>query len=270
MSEQSTTTDMEVCLPPRIIWEPDGKEMILIAGGETVMGRDDGPEYAIPAHKVTLESFYIDRYPVTQAEYWRFVRETGHLVPCYHLDWVNTNEYNWDPDTRTPPADKLDHPVVLVSWEDAVAYGKWTRKRLPTEAEWERAARGNDGRRWPWGDQFIQGYCNTYGLGVGRTTAVYRFSPQGDSPEGVGDMVGNVWEWTSSLYWPYPYDPDDGREDLTAEGWRVLRGGSWFNDLSVANTTARLDGDFLFFTNVGFRCVVSAEDVRRALESGEA
>jgi len=265
---KNAAAEAEVQLPPRVIWEPDGKEMILIRGGTCTVGRDDGPENARPAHRVQLDAFYIDRFPVTQGEYQRFVLETRHPAPCYHVDWVNTDEYNWDPETGAPPMDKIDHPVVLVTWGDACAYANWARKRLPTEAEWERAARGPEGWRWPWGNEFVRGYCNTYGLGIGRTTAVYRFTPQGDSAEGVSDMVGNVWEWTSSLYWPYPYDADDGREDPSAEGWRVLRGGSWFNDLTVASATARLDGDFVFYTNVGFRCAVSARDVRLALQEG--
>jgi formylglycine-generating enzyme required for sulfatase activity len=264
MPEHNTITDIR--LPPQIIWEPDGKEMVLIAGGTFALGRDDGPENVGPRHEVHLDPFYIDRYPVTQAEYQHFVQGTGHPVPCYQVDWVNSDEYNWDEAAQTPPTDKLDHPVVLVTWQDACAYSEWARKRLPTEAEWERAARGTDGRRWPWGDEFREGYCNTYGLGVGRTTAVYRFIPHGSSLEGVDDLIGNVWEWTSSLYRPYPYDARDGREDLDATGFRVLRGGSWFNEASAADSCARLDGDFLFFTNVGFRCAVSAEEVARALQ----
>lgn len=244
-------------MPPCIIWEPDGKEMVLIAGGEFVMGREEGRENERPEHRVNMEPFYIDRYPVTQAEYQRFVEATGHPIPNYEVAWVKTEGYNWNAASRTPPPDKSDHPVVLVSWQDAQAYSQWAKKRLPTEAEWERAARGVNGRRWAWGNQFREDHCNTRGLGIGQTTPVRRFSPQGDTPESVGDLIGNVWEWTSSLYRPYPYDAEDGREDLHAPGWRVLRGGSWCNDRTVATATARLDGDFLFYNNVGFRCVIS-------------
>jgi formylglycine-generating enzyme required for sulfatase activity len=266
MPKRHAASEPEFDLPARIIWEPDDKEMILIGGGTFTMGRDDGPENQRPANEVSLSAFYIDRYPVTQAEYSRFVQATAYPIPCYRVEWLNTHEYNWSTETHSPPADKLDHPVVLVTWEDACTYAAWALKRLPTEAEWERAARGTDGRRWPWGNEFRQEACNTYGLGIGRTTAVYRFSPHGDSPEGVGDMVGNVWEWTSSLYRPYPYAPEDGREDPEGQGWRVLRGGSWFNDQTMASATARLDGDFVFFTNVGFRCAVPAEVVAAALQ----
>jgi len=244
-----------------LTWEVDGKEMIYIPGGEFIMGSDEGRGNEQPAHKVVVAAFYIDRYPVTNAEYKRFVEATGHPVPCYDVEWANPYDYNWDPGTRSYPPGKDDHPVVLVTWEDALAYAAWAGKRLPTEAEWELAARSTDGRRWPWGNEFAPGRCNTKEAGIGGTSPVTRYSPDADSPYGVGDMVGNVWEWTSSLYRPYPYDADDGRESLEAEGWRVLRGGSWLNDLARACCTARLDGDFLFFNNVGFRCAVSAVDV---------
>ena len=252
-------------LPPRIIWGIDDKEMILIPGGSLLMGRDQGRENERPQHTVSIDAFYIDRYPVTQAEYQRFIQETGHTIPCYKTEWAD-QEYNWDPDTKAPPADKLDHPVVIVGWEDAVAYTVWAQKRLPTEAEWERAARGTEGLYWPWGNEFGQGNSNTKELKIGRTTSVYRFSPRGDSAEGVADMAGNVWEWTSSLYRPYPYNAQDGREGPAVKGWRTLRGGSWINDMTIATATARLDGDFLFFSNVGFRCAISANLVSTALQ----
>jgi formylglycine-generating enzyme required for sulfatase activity len=269
MSETNNVQEYSVDLPARIIWDLDDKEMVLIPQGQLVMGRDDGQGNEKPQHTVTIKSFYIDRYPVTQAEYHRFVKSTEHPIPYYAVDWLDPDEYNWHPETHTPPADKLDHPVVMVSWDDAQAYCAWARKRLPTEAEWERAARGRNGLRWPWGNEFERRNCNSRESSIRRTTAVYRFSPFGDSPDGIADMVGNVWEWTASLYWPYPYTGQDGREGLEARGWRVLRGGSWSNDLTLANATARLDGDFVFFTNVGFRCAVSADVVRFALERDE-
>lgn len=242
-----------------IIWQKDGKEMVYIPSGEFLMGSDESADNESPAHTAYVDAFYIDLYPVTNEEYKRFVDATGHPVPWCDAEWAQAHGYNWDREKRTPPEGKETHPVVLVSWEDARAYAAWAGKRLPTEAEWERAARGTDGRRWPWGDEFVEGRCNSRESGVGSTTPVGQYSPDGDSPEKVKDMIGNVWEWTSSLFRPYPYDADDGRESQEASGWRVLRGGSWSNHLDRARCTARLDGDFVFFNNVGFRCVVSAE-----------
>ncbi|MBE9507778.1 MAG: formylglycine-generating enzyme family protein [Chloroflexi bacterium] len=243
-----------------IIWERDGKEMVYIPEGDFLMGSDESLESERPAHTAYVRAFYVDRYPVTNEEYKRFVDATGHPVPCYDVEWAEPHDYNWDPEKRTPPEGREKHPVVLVGWEDARAYAAWAGKRLPTEAEWERAARGTDGRRWPWGNEFIADRCNTGESDSQGTTPVGQYSPEGDSPEGVGDTVGNVWEWTSSLFRPYPYDANDGRESQQADGWRTLRGGSWRNDLDRARCTARLDGDFLFFNNVGFRCVAPVEE----------
>jgi formylglycine-generating enzyme required for sulfatase activity len=246
--------------PARITWEKDGKEMILIPGGSFVMGCDEGPAKHRPQHSVHVEAFYIDRYPVTNQEYKRFIDETGHAVPHYDVSWCDTRGYNWDPETRTFPEGKAHHPVVLVTWEDVLAYAQWAGVRLPTEAEWERTARGSDGRIWPWGNKAAPGLSNTREASMGGTTPVGQYTPEGDSPEGVADMIGNVWEWTSSLFRPYPYDAYDGREDLTATGWRVLRGGSWVNDLYTARGYARLDGDFVFYNNLGFRCAASLSE----------
>ena len=242
-----------------IIWPEDGKEMVFIEGGPFVMGSNNGDAGYQPEHQVSVADFYIDRWPVTNAEYKKFVDATGHPVPNYQVNWCDTEGYNWDPVTRMYPEGKADHPVVLVTWEDAMAYAAWSGKRLLTEAEWERAARGFNGRRYPWGDDFEADYCNCIEAGQDQTSPVGYYSPDGDTPEGVVDLVGNVWEWTNSLYRPYPYDPDDGRESRQAAGFRVLRGASFRNDANVAHCLSRLDGDFKFYNNVGFRCAVSPE-----------
>lgn len=243
-----------------ITWPNDGKEMVYIAGGSFAMGSDDGPEVIRPAHQVTVTDFYIDRWPVTNAEYKVFLDATQRTVPNYHVPWCDTAAYNWDVETGMYPEGKGDHPVVLVTWDDANAYAAWADKRLPTEAEWEAAARGKEGFLWPWGNQFEENYANTLESHHNATTSVGLFSPHGDTPDGVIDMIGNVWEWTSSLFLPYPYNANDGREDMTSARWRILRGASWINDSTVAMATSRLDGDFLFYNNVGFRCVASVGD----------
>jgi len=240
-----------------IVWPDDGKEMIFIPGRIFLMGSDNDVENVRPAHEVTVADFYIDRWVVSNAEYKVFVDDTAHPVPNYDVPWCDTAAYNWDLETRMYPPGKKNYPVVMVTWEDARAYASWANKRLPTEAEWELAARGLDGRLWPWGNQFKTKCSNTAEAHIQGSTPAGTFSPQGDTPEGVMDMIGNVWEWVSSLYLPYPYDAEDGREDPLSDKWRVLRGASWVNDGTVATALTRLDGDFLFYNNVGFRCAAS-------------
>jgi formylglycine-generating enzyme required for sulfatase activity len=242
-----------------IIWPQDGKEMVFILGGTFIMGSDSGDSRHQPEHQVEVADFYVDRWPITNAEYKKFIDATNYPVPNYHVSWCDTKAYNWDPETRTYPESKANHPVVLVTWDDAMAYAAWAGKRLLTEAEWERVARGMNGYRYPWGNEFIARYCNCKETGLGETSLVGYFSPNGDTAEGVIDMVGNVWEWVNSLFHPYPYIPDDGRESRQAAGFRVLRGASWTNDANVAHGMTRLDGDFQFYNNVGFRCAISPE-----------
>lgn len=199
-----------------------------------------------PQHTVTLLAYQIARFPVTVAEYACFVR-AGHAQPG---DWQTQ-------------LDKLDHPVVSVSWYDAVAYAFWlarlTGQRwcLPAEAEWEKAARGTDGRLYPWGDTFDRGRANTRESGKGATTPVGAY-PNGASPAGAQDMAGNVWEWTRSLFKLYPYSPGDGREFLNSTENRVRRGGSWDYGAGDARAAYRLHGrpDVLYEFN-GFRLVLA-------------
>lgn len=256
---QQLTPEPDDSLEIIITWPTDNKEMVFIANGRFVMGANQGDPNHHPEHHVAVADFYLDRWPVTNAEYKIFIDQTDYPVPNYEVSWCETKPYNWNPKQRTFPQDKADHPVVLVTWEDAMAYAAWAGKRLPTEAEWERAARGLNGRRYPWGNAFSAGLCNSKEADLGQTSLVGQFSPGGDTPEGMVDMVGNVWEWTNSLFRPYPYVADDGRESRQASGFRVLRGASWRNDANVALCVARLDGDFKFFNNVGFRCAVSPE-----------
>jgi formylglycine-generating enzyme required for sulfatase activity/energy-coupling factor transporter ATP-binding protein EcfA2 len=213
--------------------------MVLVPAGEFLMGSNEFSDER-PPHQVHLDDYWIGKYPVTNAQFQRFVSETGHTPG----DW--RGEF-------TPG--KENHPVVNVSWHDAVAFCEWAGTSLPTEAQWEMAARGTDGRTYPWGNQWDGNRCNVSGRG---TTPVDRY-PNGVSPYGCYDMAGNVYEWCRSLYKPYPYDPTDGREDLTAVGDRVLRGGAFSGNGDDARAAYRghshPDNRFIYD---GFRVGVAA------------
>jgi formylglycine-generating enzyme required for sulfatase activity len=206
---------------------PLKQTMIAIPGGTVVMGNDgrgdDGPgdKDERPAHRVTVKAFRIDRYETTNAMYEAFTRAT-HREPPYH--WINGQV----------PDGKTDHPVVYVSWHDADTFCRWAGKRLPTEAEWERAARGTDGRRFPWGDPFSPLKANTpqYWLTKhvdGDTMPVGSF-PEGRTAESIDDMAGNVYEWVADWYQPYPGNQFPNVHYGTKN--KVLRGGSWYDCLS--------------------------------------
>jgi formylglycine-generating enzyme required for sulfatase activity len=240
--------------------------LVRIPAGEFLMGSDprrdpDAWKNEQPQHRVYLPDYYISRAPITNLQYYAFTSDTGHRAPSH-----------WQDDE---PWEKLDHPVVRVSWKDAVAYCRWLARltgkpyQLPTEAQWEKAARGTDGRIYPWGDQVpTRRLCNFgYSYNEGGTTPVGRYSPQGDSPYGCVDMAGNVWEWTRSLWgsdWSepefgYPYDPRDGRENLEAgdDALRVLRGGAFLNDSRYVRCAYRFRNlPYSDDGNRGFRVVV--------------
>lgn len=185
-----------------------------------------------PQHMVTLGAFEIAQYPVTNLEYHLFIQDSGHRLP---KGW---NGFRY-------PLEQALHPIVGVSRLDALAYIEWLNSlsgytfRLPSEAEWERAARGDDGRIYPWGNTFDPWRCNTAESAKKSATPVGSYSPGGDSPCGAADMVGNVWEWTSSIYMPYPYRADDGREEQRNDGRYVIRGGAWYYTRKLARCSAR-------------------------------
>ncbi|HKZ86550.1 MAG TPA: SUMF1/EgtB/PvdO family nonheme iron enzyme [Anaerolineae bacterium] len=213
--------------------------MALAPAGEFLMGEGND------THSVYVAAFYIAKYPLTNRAYKAFVDAAGHKAPRH-----------WQ--TGYPEA-LDDHPVVNINWYDALAYCRWLSDttghhyRLPTEAEWEKAARGTDSRTYPWGNVFDKARCNGWEAGMGWTTPVDCY-PSGASPYGVLDMVGNVWEWCSSLHADYPYRADDGREDLAAEGWRALRGGSWLDHEWGVRAARRLSGQPDYVShNTGFR-----------------
>ena len=200
---------------------PIAFEWCHVPAGEFLMGSNDQEGDEKPQHTVNLPDFYIAKTPVTNAEYKRFVDAKNHRVPSH---WENGQI----------PKGKEQHPVVRVDWRDAIAFCQWAGVQLPSEAHWEKAARSTDGRLYPWGnEQPTSKLCNFYDSKIGDTTPVGNY-PDGASPYGCLDMAGNVWEWTSSLYEAYPYDPNDGRENPEAGGRRTLRGGAFvLNDYGV-------------------------------------
>ena len=196
---------------------------------------------AAPQHAVYVAGFQISKYPITNTQYARFVEATGHPSPEH---WRGPQ----------PPPELRNHPVVFVSWYDALAYCQWRSGaegrpfRLPTEAEWEKAALGDQGTFFPWGDDINTNRLNNYLAGVGTTSSVGIFV-DGVSPYGCFDMAGNVYEWTCSLWgtdawrpiFGYPYDPDDGREAPSAPAtiYRVLRGGAFYLNHVFTSCTYR-------------------------------
>ncbi len=231
----------------------DFDDLVTVLAGEFTMGSTDEDKWARdsekPQHKVSVDAFRISKYPVTNAQYARFVKDKNYQPPKH-----------WRGDE--PPPELRNHPVVNVSWRDALAYCKWLEEktglpyRLPTEAEWEKAARGADARIYPWGNDFSPEKCNVRKTGIGGTSPVGMF-PDGASPYGCLDMSGNVWEWTLSKYKKYPYRPDDGREEIDNSGdSRVLRGGSFdFNQQGARCAYRDLDPPYGWSISVGFRVV---------------
>jgi formylglycine-generating enzyme required for sulfatase activity/transposase-like protein len=223
----------------------DGAPMVLIPAGEFQMGSNDGGNDEKPVHTVYIDAFYMDKYEVTNAQYKKFMDATGYKAPTY-----------WD----DPNYNTQNNPIIGVSWYDAETYADWAGKRLPTEAEWEKAARGGLlGKQYPWGDTITHDDANYDGIGGkdiwNGTSLVGSFKPNG---YGLYDMAGNVLEWVADWYVDNyyanssksnPKGPNSGR-------WHVLRGGSWYlhsdNYLRVAyrnyGDPARLD------KNLGFRC----------------
>ena len=270
----------------------DGK-MVLVPAGEFIMGTSQSQLQKIvqgrndanllrevftheqPQHRVYLDSFYIDKYEVTNEQYKKFVDATGYVTDAEKQGWG----YLWDGSNEWPRPKgaswraphghgssirrKDNHPVVQVSYNDALAYLEWAGKRLPTEAEWEKAARGIDGRLYPWGNRWDPTHLNSWEAGPHRTTPVGSY-PKGASPYGAYDMVGNVWEWVFDWYhpryyhtsrkWSNPRGPADGKH-------RVLRGACWLNQKHVTRCAHRDNyvtvPDFRIHLG-GFRGAVSA------------
>jgi iron(II)-dependent oxidoreductase len=239
-------------------------DMVRIPSGAFFMGSDEGPEDERPRHRVELKEFFIDRNQVTNAEFARFLNAVGPVGKrgerYYDVDdndaRIHRRDGKWLADTGHE-----NRPVVEASWFGAAAYCAWLGKRLPAEAEWEKAARGTDGRKYPWGNEPPNTARAHFGAGWNDFVDVGRLL-KGASAYGALDMAGNGWEWVSSAYRPYPYNAGDGREDLTRDEVRGTRGGG--HDSSPAELTTTHRGRHVSRNyrsghhNIGFRCARSA------------
>lgn len=221
-------------------------EMVYIPGGKAIIGSFNGEADEAPQREVYVAGFYIDKYEVTNAQYKRFVDATGRKPP---ENVVNPEYTVWK--NGTYPEELAYHPVVNVTWYDAMEYCKWAGKRLPTAIEWEKAARGPYGNIYPWGNEFFEGYANLYIKGISyekrKTVPVGTFT-KSKSYYGVYDMAGNVWEWTDSSY---------SNNNTSNSNKKIAKGGGWgFNGNKY---TARASYNLYFtpdYTSncLGFRC----------------
>ena len=236
----------------REITGKDGASMVLIPAGEFWMGSPDGEGSTDehPRHRVYLDAYAMDKFEVTVSRYAKFLKSSGRRPPEY-WDQGNTDKHN-------------NLPVVGVNWHDAEAYCQWAEKRLPTEAEWEKAARGTDGRMYPWGNEgptprlanFGKDYTNVNNVYDERLAPVERFEA-GKSPYGLHHMAGNVWEWTADWYDEQYYEksPPQNPKGPSSGTQKVIRGGSW-SDAPFNVRSAHRNGltPTNRYNHFGFRC----------------
>lgn len=277
---------------PTVAAVPLEPEMVEIKGGSYPIGSDDGPRSARPLHSITLEPFLIDVYEVTNAQFVAFLNtldiKAKRDVRAGELRFADVEgpdaERVWggssgndrafiemdDTDARigivdgtfVPEPGYADHPVSESTWQGAVAFCAWRGARLPSEVEWEAAARGQEGRTYPWGKASPTPEHAVFARGRGETDPVGSH-PKGATPESVFDLSGNEAEWTSSLFKPYPYDSHDGREDLNALGERVTRGGDHVFDVDPNQLTGYFRDGYSRnprrgHRHIGFRCAKDA------------
>jgi formylglycine-generating enzyme required for sulfatase activity len=266
------------------------QSMVLIPAGNYTIGSDESAD-SRPVHQVSLRAFQIDRYEVTNAQYAEFLNSLG-IQPLQDAAAGQVRDRNL-PQATVPqliegaegrqqqPLIALDdehtrigiqsgtffaqsgyenHPVTETTWRGASEFCRWRNARLPTEVEWEAAARGVEGRIYPWGNEAPTTNRAVYGRNSGETSPVGTHDA-GATPEGIYDMAGNVAEWTSTLYRPYPYSPSDGREQLDDNGERVTRGGDHVFDSAPDKLTTHFRTGFSRapdrgHRHIGFRCVL--------------
>ena len=243
-----------------VLAEPN---LCLIPAGNFMMGSDTDLPNEAPMHEIYLDAYYIGKTEVTNAEYYQFWVETGsadsEYTPVSYGDAFGT----WPEIAETKPR----HPVIGVSWHAAAAYAAWRGMRLPTEAEWEKAARGTDARRWPWGNAFRQRIKNTNVHAniwdqSGASLRPVGSYTTGSSPYGAQDMAGNVWEWVADWYSEtfYYHTPDRNPKGPGVGSRRVVRGGSWLNAEMLARCSTRI-GQYpeIGTSFIGFRLAKDAD-----------
>ncbi len=228
--------------------ELNEREMVVIPAGISHMGSNlPGRDEENPDHKIQIKAFCLDRYEVTNLQYKDFVDVSGHRTPVH-----------WQ--SGTFPASKGDHPVVNVSWEDAHAYAEWVGKRLPTEAEWEWAARGGASREYPWGKICSQDYAN-YSNPESRTSSVAKY-PKGVSEFGIWDMCGNVGEWVSDWYENkyYTNSPEIDPKGPAEGRLKVYRGGGFqCNRMDLRAAARHSSTPSMYQEYIGFRCAMDSD-----------
>ncbi len=241
----------DTSIPLKSSGVPIANPMILIPAGTFSMGSDEGGRNERPVHEVFLDAYEINQFEITQSQYGEFVQATRHRSPLsrYVKDIERYNDVN--------------QPVVYVNWLDAEAFCKWTGSRLPSEAEWEKAAKGPaDGVTWPWGNEQQSGYGNFLGdADKNRYTAFAGLFQKDQSPYKVYDLAGNAQEWVADWYEPLYYDQGETKNPkgpLTGK-MKTLRGGSWNDSYLSGRVAARIQmvPDYRD-TTVGFRCAKSA------------
>jgi formylglycine-generating enzyme required for sulfatase activity len=252
--------------------------MVEIPAGTFIMGSDELDTAERPAHRVFLSRYYIDKHEVTNRQFKRFCDATGRGDRPHFVFW-RRNRYPPDPGFAGMPdylASCPDYPVVNVTWEEAQAYCEWAGKFLPTEAQWEKAARGPDGRRYPWGDDapdgarcnfadrtlldqsdnpLQRGLCDTASNDGHALTAPVGSYPAGASPYGCLDMAGNVWEWCRDRYGWYSADSSSDPTGPAAGDYRVAHGGCWRREARLLQCAFRHPGGLGDrVVTLGFRC----------------
>jgi rhamnose transport system permease protein len=242
----TTATGPTATPAPTEMPKPD-VEMVEVPAGPFIMGSDSADPDESPPHEVNLPTFYIDKFEATNNDFEMFATATG-----YQTEAEKAGKKNW----RDYALGKTNHPVVKVSWNDAMAFCKWMGKRLPTEEEWEKAARGTDERTYPWGNDFDTSRANVKLTGLRGTASVGSFS--GASPYGAEDMAGNVGEWTASPYLGYP--GSTYKDPYYSEKLKVTRGAGWFDEAKQARCSDRNATDPIAANDdLGFRCAADSE-----------